>query len=102
MNDNYRTATKADHAYIVRLLADGNRGVLVRSMFRSDQDPYPLLDITKGPFGITAEGITGFSLDGEVRTLRITETSLGHVEMRQGDGDWYAPELSGIVLLVPK
>ena len=101
MKDEYRTATSADYAYIVRLLTNGDQEVLVRSV-NTVKEPYPLANITKGPFGTTTEGITGYSLEGEPCTLRITNTKLGYVEIRRGNGSWYAPEMDGIILRVPK
>ncbi len=100
--EGYRTATHLDYAYLARLLTDGNESdVLVRSLLRSDKGAYPLLDISSGPYLVTAEGIEGFSKNGERCTLRIAETPLRSVELRQGDGEWMAPEMSS-VLLVPK
>lgn len=103
MLDGYRTATKADYTYILRLLNDGDeQGVLVRSLFRSDTTPYPLLDISIGPYSLSLEGISGFSVEGEPHTIRITDTALHNVEMRRGEGDWMAPEMGSIILLIPK
>lgn len=103
MQDNHRTATRADYSYILRLLTDGDeQGVLVRSLFRSDTAPYPLLDISKGPYQLSQEGISGFSVDGESHTIRITDSNLHNVEMRRGEGDWIAPEMGSVILLIPK
>lgn len=101
MHDNHRTATKADHAYILRLLTDGDEGVLVRSLFRCDTAPYPLLSISRGPYRLSQEGISGFSVEGELHTIRITDSNLHNVEMRRGDGDWIAPEMGSVILLIP-
>jgi hypothetical protein len=101
MHDGYRTATPADYAYITRLLTDGHeQGVLVRSLFRSDKVPYPLLDISQGPFQVTEEGVEGFSLEGQLFTLRITSTPLHNVELRRGEDEWIAPEMGSIILLI--
>lgn len=97
----HRTATSADYARILKLLMDGEeQGVLVRSLFRSDTAPYPLLSISRGPYAISEEGIEGFSLDGEPYAIRITDAPLHNVEMRRGQGDWMAPEMGGIILLI--
>lgn len=103
MPDNYRTATSADYAYILRLLIDGDeQGVLVRSLFRSDVAPYPLHSISQAPYRLSQDGIEGLSLDGEPHTIRITDTPLHNVEMRRGQEDWIAPEMGSIVLLIAK
>lgn len=103
MLNGYRTATSADYAYVLRLLTDGDeQGVLVRSLYRCDVAPYPLLDISRGPYSLSVDGISGFSVEGEPYTIRITETDLHSVEMRRGDGEWMAPELGSVILLVPE
>jgi hypothetical protein len=101
VQDNHRTATKADYAFILWLLTDGDERVLVRSLLRSDTAPYPLLDISKGPYRLSEEGISGFSVEGEPYTIRITDSNLHNVEMRRGDGDWIAPEMGSVILLIP-
>ncbi len=87
----------------MRLLVDGDqKGVLVRSLLRSDEEPYPLLDISKGPYLVTAEGVEGFSKEGEWHTFRISETPLRNIELRRGEGEWVAPEMSGVIILIPE
>jgi len=101
--NRYRTATHLDQAYVLRLLTDGDReGVLVRSLLRSDASPYSLLDISKPPYRLSEAGIEGFSRQGERCTIRITDTERHYVELRRGDDDWLAPEMSSVILLVPK
>lgn len=101
VQDKHRTATSADYARILQLLMDGDeQGVLVRSLFRSDTAPYPLLDISKGPYRLSEEGISGFSVEGEPHTIRITDALLHNVEMRRGHGEWIAPEMGSIILLI--
>lgn len=101
--DGYRQATSFDYAYIVRLLIDGDeKGVMVRSLFRSDMDPYPLLDISRGPFNVSEDGVEGFTKDGEFCVIRITDTLLHNVELKRGNNDWMAPEMGSVILLVPK
>lgn len=103
MRNSYRTATSADYAYILRLLIDGDeQGVLVRSLFRSDTAPYPLLEISRGPYSLSPDGISGFSVEGESHTIRITDTNLHNVEMRRGQEDWIAPEMGSVILLIPQ
>ena len=102
MKDNYITATSADYAFIARMLIDGDQGILVRSLFRSDQEPYPLLSICQGPFKVTSDGIEGLSLDGKPHTLRIADTDLCNVELRPEGGEWFSPELGGVVLILPQ
>ncbi len=102
MKGTHRKATCADYARIVRLLTDGDRGVLVRSLVRCDQDPYPLLDISRGPFILTEHDIRGFSMDGKPHALRITDTELCNVELRRSSNDWFAPEMGGVILLIPQ
>lgn len=100
---SHRTATHLDYAFIVRLLIDGDKqGVLVRSLLRSDEEVYPLLDISQGDYSVSAEGVTGFSLNGERCILRIADTPLHHVELKRGEKEWTAPEMSSIILLIPK
>jgi hypothetical protein len=97
----YRTATRADYARIVQLLMERDgRLVLVRSLFRSDTPPYPLRSISKGPYTLSPEGIEGFSLEGEPYAIRITENDLHNVEIRRGQGEWMAPEMGSIILLI--
>lgn len=99
----YRTATHFDYAYILRLLIDGDRnGVLVRSLFRSDTEPYPLLEISKGEYSVTADGLNGFSLKGERCTIRIADNPLHNIELKRGDAEWFAPEMSSVILLIPE
>ncbi len=96
-----RTATSADYARILQLLMEGvEEGVLVRSLFRESESPYPLQSISRGPYQLLQDGIEGFSLDGEPHTIRITESDLHNVEMRRGQGEWMAPEMGGIILLI--
>ncbi len=99
----YRTATYLDYAYVLRLLIDGDeQGVLVRSLFRSDKTPYPLLEISKGPYKLTADGLNGFSPEGEKCIVRISDNSLHNVELKRGDAEWMAPEMSSVILLIPE
>jgi hypothetical protein len=99
--DGYRTATHLDYACIVRLLTDGDtEGVLVRSLLRSDIEPYPLLEISKGPFGVTSEGITGYSPKGVPCTIRIADNSLQNVELKFVGNQWIAPEMGSVILLI--
>lgn len=99
----YRTATHLDYAYVLRLLIDGDeQGVLVRSLFRSDKDPYPLLEISKGPYTLTADGLNGFSPEGEKCVVRISDNSLHNVELKRGGAEWMAPEMSSVILLIPE
>lgn len=103
MQNSYRTATSADYAFILRLLRDGDeQGVLVRSLLRSDVAPYSLLSISKPPYRLSPEGIEGLSSDREPYTIRITDTSVHNVEMRRGQGDWIAPEMGSVILLIPQ
>ena len=103
MKGNYRTATAADYRYILLLLNEGEeRGVLVRSLGHPEQQPYSLLSISKGPFGLSRDGITGFSNTGEPCCIRITETPLRNIELQRGSSDWFPPEQGGIILLVPQ
>lgn len=99
----YRTATHLDYAYVLRLLIDGDeQGVLVRSLFRSDKNPYQLLEISKGPYTLTADGLNGFSPEGEKCIVRISDNSLHNVELKRGDAEWMAPEMSSVILLIPE
>jgi hypothetical protein len=99
----YRTATHLDYEYILRLLISGDeKGVLVRSLFRSDKEPYPLLQISKGPYLLTLEGLISFSPEGEKCIIRIADNSLHNVEIKRGDIEWMAPEMSSIILLIPE
>jgi hypothetical protein len=98
---DYRQATPLDYAYIVRLLIDGDEmGVLVRSLLRSDQPPYPLLDISRGPFRVTADGIEGYSLEGQLCCLKIMDNAMGNVALRRGDSDWLELEMGSVILLI--
>lgn len=63
---------------------------------------YPLLEISKGPFRLSSEGLSGFSLEGEPCTIRITDATIHFVEMRRGEGSWIAPEMGSVILLVPE
>jgi hypothetical protein len=101
MKNDHRTATPADYAFIVRMLIDGDQGILVRSLFRSDKAPYPLLSICQGPFQVTSDGIEGLSLDGKPHTLRIANTDLCNVELRPEGGEWFTPEMGGAILILP-
>ena len=99
----YRTATHLDYAYILRLLIDGDEdGVLVCSLFRCNTEPYPLQEMSKGDYSVTEEGLNGFSHDGESCTIRITDSPVHNVELKRGNGEWIAPELSSIILLIPE
>jgi hypothetical protein len=99
----YRTATHLDYAYILRLLIDGDKyDVLVRSLLRSDEGPYPLLQISNGPYTLTADGLNGFSSDGEKCTVRISDNSLHNVELKRGDAEWVTPEMSSVILLISR
>lgn len=104
MHNCYRIATKADYECIYRLLICGDeQGVLVRSLFRCEEAPYSLLSISRGPYSLSLDGISGFSIDGKFHTIRITDTDLHNVEMRrEGSDDWVAPEFGSIILLIPK
>lgn len=97
----YRTATHLDYAYILRLLIDGNN-VFVHSLFRNDEESYLLSEISKGEYSVTADGLNGFSLEGEKCVIRITDNPIHNVEMRRGDSEWIAPEMSSVILLVPE
>ena len=99
----YRTATYLDYAYILRLLIDADeQGVLVRSLLRSDVEPYPLLEISNGDYSVPVDGLNGFSLEGEKCTIRIVDNPLHNVEIKRGNCDWTAPEMSSVILLVPE
>ncbi len=99
----YRTATHLDYAYILRLLIDGDKkGVLVRSLLRSDKEPYSLLEISNGKYSVTEDGIVGFSPEGEKYLIRIADNSLHNVVLKRGDSEWMAPEMSSVILLVPE
>lgn len=98
----YQTATDLNYAFILRMLINGDeQGVLVRSLLRSDTEPYPLLEISKGPYGLTSDGLHGYSLEGEKVTIRISDNSIHNIEMKRGDGEWTAPEMSSVILLLP-
>jgi hypothetical protein len=101
LND-YRTATNADYVRVLQLLVDGSESVLVRSLFRCNEAPYPLVSISRGPYALSQDGISGFSVDGEPCTIRITDSDLHNVEMRCGDDGWIAPEMGSVILLIPK
>lgn len=99
----YRIATHLDYAYILRLLVSGDKeGVLVRSLFRNNVKPYPLLEISKGPYSLKLEGLVGFSAGNEECVICITDSLLHNVKMKRGDAEWVAPEMSSVILLVPE
>lgn len=99
---DYRTATSADYPYILRQLVSKNaQGVLVRSLLRPEKELYPLLEISKGEYTLSPEGVAGFSMDGRKCTLRISPHELHYVELKYDEGEWVAPELSSVILLVP-
>jgi len=102
MRNGYRKATPADYAFIVRMLIAGDQRVLVRSLVRSDKAPYPLISICQGPFRVTSDGIEGLSIDGRPHTLRIADTDLCKVELRPEGGEWFKPEMGGVILILPQ
>jgi hypothetical protein len=100
--DGYRTASKDDMPHIFACLNAGRKEeVLARSLYRSDQDAYPLLEICTGPFSTSEEGvISGFSVEGEERAIRFAEGPRPYIELRKGGADWIPPELGSVILLV--
>lgn len=99
---NLRTATPKDIHAICASLSAGEKSVLVRSLLRPDQFPYPLADICTGPFYVDKEGLWGNSLKGIVQTLRVQEEPPHYVLLRDEGKDWYGPEMGSVILLVPK
>lgn len=103
---NMRMATQNDLSFILTTLRSNKKIVLVRSLMQPLKEPYPLMDICKGPMYVSEEGLHVISLKGMATTFRIVEvkntsTALHTVELREGQGAWYAPELGPVVLLVP-
>lgn len=102
MLKGYRVATPSDYQYILALLLCGSKGeVLVHSVNTVGVEPYRLTEISKGPYSLTSEGLSGFSLGGEKSVIRIVDNPLHNIELKRGDSEWFAPEMSSIVLLVP-
>ncbi len=100
--DGYRIAGKGDLPDILHRLKSGDhKGVLVRSLYRSDTEPYALLELCRGPFTLQEGILSGFANNGEHALLRIADSSLSHVEIKLGNEEWFGPELSSIVLLIP-
>ncbi len=99
----HRRATSADYPLILKLLNENvKEGVLVGYSIQSNKSPYPLLNISEGPFRISEDGIEVFSLKPRIRyTVRIRTDVLGSLEMRRGDEKWESPEVGPLFLLVP-
>ncbi len=99
----YRTATHQDYEDILRLLLGGDeQGVLVRRLNFFGEGPFPLLEISQGPYALTSDGIAGFSSDGEKCFVRIVDNPLHNVELKRGDGEWVSCEMSSVILLIPE
>ncbi len=99
----YRTATHLDYELVLRLLLAGDeQGVLVRRVNVVGEGPFPLLEISQGPYTLTSDGLAGFSSDGEMCFVRIVDNPLHNVELKRGDGEWVSFEFSPAILLIPE
>jgi hypothetical protein len=97
----YKKVSGADLPRVAQFLIAGDRdAVLVRSLYRADIAPYPLLDISRGPYVYASGVLMGFSKSGVPTSVRISDSDLQHVELCEGSGEWFAPEMGGVILLL--
>jgi hypothetical protein len=100
-NKEYRVATPADYQAIIDGLQSGDaERTLVRQINKPHVSPFPLLEISQGPYTLTENGLEGFSKSGEKCFVKISDSPLKNVILKEGDGDWYPPELGSVVLLI--
>ena len=99
----YRTATHLDYELVLCLLLAGDeQGVLVRRINSVGEKPFPLHEISKGPYTLTPDGLAGFSSDDERCFVRIADSPFHNVELKRGDGEWVSFEFSPAILLIPE
>ena len=97
--NDYKPVLHEDYEIVIAALTSGKRErVLVRMLNHRPEEAFPLLDVAKGPFVLSKEGITGFSLQGEFYIVRINDN--GYVEMRCGDQGWRTPDIFPSQLLL--